>query len=208
MQHCPVPIAIRSRRRRRRRDRTRLTGSTTFTGNEAYEDGGAIYNDREDDDPVVTTTTYPSDTVFEGNEADVRRFSPDTLSVQLSSRRKLSLPITVVHMTIRDLRKIHAVSTRRSRIAICRAFCFFTKVAHFSDPRCRVLLQHVCPTPSAHTYTNVESTLGARSNILREHVENYVYCETSKPMKHSPCSNRGFSNLQGLTPRAPRQLTA
>ncbi|CAM9155721.1 unnamed protein product [Ectocarpus sp. 13 AM-2016] len=46
-------------------------GSTTFTDNSAYR-GGAIYTDNgflEDGDPL-SITTFPDDTVFEGNRAD------------------------------------------------------------------------------------------------------------------------------------------
>ena len=124
-----VLIAIRSRCRHRLRNRTRLTGSTTFTGNQAYEDGGAIYNNIREEDPAVTTTTYPSDTVFEGNEADVRRFPLETFNAQFPSRRKLSRPITIEYMASRDLCKIHAVSTPPSWTAICHAFHIFTKIA-------------------------------------------------------------------------------
>ena len=100
IRNCPVLIAIRSRCRRRLRNRTRLTGSTTFTGNSAFEDGAAIYNSRREEDPVVTTTTYPSDTVFEGNNADVRRFPLYTFECTvLLSHRKSSLLMTAVYMT-------------------------------------------------------------------------------------------------------------
>jgi len=44
----------------------RLTGATSFTNNGAYK-GGAIYYTGDDD----TTTTYPADTIFEGNSAEV-----------------------------------------------------------------------------------------------------------------------------------------
>lgn len=53
----------------------RLTGSTTFRGNTAYW-GGAIYSGdifTLDDDPPLTTTTYPDDAVFIDNSAEVRR---------------------------------------------------------------------------------------------------------------------------------------
>lgn len=91
MPDCPVLIAVRSRRRLG--NRTRLSGSTTFTGNRAYENGAAIYNSIREEDPVVTTTTYPSDTVFEDNDADVSR--------------KLSLPIPIVDVTNRHSCRFH-----------------------------------------------------------------------------------------------------
>lgn len=57
---------------------SRLTGSTTFQDNVAYW-GGAIYNTDEDgtgfnslvDGLPVSVTTFPDDTVFDGNRADV-----------------------------------------------------------------------------------------------------------------------------------------
>lgn len=78
---CPVFIAITCCRCRLFHDPFRLKGSTTFTDNSAFPEGAAIFNDIQDDDPAVTTTTYPSDTVFEGNEADVRRFLLDVRNV-------------------------------------------------------------------------------------------------------------------------------
>lgn len=51
---------------------TRLKGSTTFQENWAYQ-GGAIYTsdgDEEDGIPAAITT-FPDDTVFEGNRAEV-----------------------------------------------------------------------------------------------------------------------------------------
>ncbi|CAM9827986.1 unnamed protein product [Pylaiella littoralis] len=48
-----------------------LTGSTTFMNNRAYW-GGAIYNSPgdEEDGTSATTTTFPDDTVFDGNSAN------------------------------------------------------------------------------------------------------------------------------------------
>ena len=43
-------------------------GSTTFKDNAAYW-GGAIYNNGRDSEP---TTTFPDDTVFVDNRAEVR----------------------------------------------------------------------------------------------------------------------------------------
>lgn len=49
----------------------RLMGSTTFKENSAYE-GGAIYTDDGSADEAASVTTFPDDTVFEDNNADVR----------------------------------------------------------------------------------------------------------------------------------------
>lgn len=51
----------------------RLTGSTTFRENGAFR-GGAIYNDDGDEEDGIpaATTSFPEDTVFEGNDAEVR----------------------------------------------------------------------------------------------------------------------------------------
>ncbi|CAM9828624.1 unnamed protein product [Pylaiella littoralis] len=48
-----------------------LTGSTTFRDNAAYW-GGAIYNDdgNEEEGTSAATTTFPADTVFDGNRAE------------------------------------------------------------------------------------------------------------------------------------------
>lgn len=54
--------------------RARLIGSTTFKANLAFR-GGAIYTDDgyEGDGFPTATTTFPDDTVFEGNTAEVRK---------------------------------------------------------------------------------------------------------------------------------------
>lgn len=51
----------------------RLMGSTTFRENTAYE-GGAIYTDDSSvaNGEAASVTTFPDDTVFEDNRADVR----------------------------------------------------------------------------------------------------------------------------------------
>lgn len=50
---------------------TRLMGSTTFEANRAYK-GGAIYNSDEEAGRPAAITTFPADTIFVDNYADVR----------------------------------------------------------------------------------------------------------------------------------------
>lgn len=72
----------------------RLTGSTTFTSNYGLS-GGAIYTDNgEEDGEAASTTTFPDDTTFIDNEAEVRvvRYArvgllSHTLSVALAHTR-------------------------------------------------------------------------------------------------------------------------
>ena len=83
----------------------RLTGSTTFKENVAYW-GGAIYNTDRDgtgfvasvSDLPVSVTTFPDDTVFEGNFADVR-WSPVRSSTIVEGEENMQL---VVHFSGRD----------------------------------------------------------------------------------------------------------
>ena len=72
---------------------SRLEGSTTFTGNEAYT-GGAIYNDEGDDEDGIpaSTTTYPDDTIFEGNEAAVSLGGSRRHALQRHVRVRCLLP--------------------------------------------------------------------------------------------------------------------
>lgn len=60
----------------------RLEGATSFTNNWAYV-GGSIFNQETetsyfelygDGDYTAPTITYPDDTVFEGNEAEVKKY--------------------------------------------------------------------------------------------------------------------------------------
>ncbi len=60
----------------------RLMGSTTFTGNRGYR-GGAIYSSAGDEDAgtPAAITTYPTDTVFIDNTAEVRITAAPLVSV-------------------------------------------------------------------------------------------------------------------------------